>query len=104
MRYDILLVVRIILLLGAALGSTIFVLDYLRTVNLKNPHARLVIVLNAAIAAIVWPALFRAMGFVLWEAWLYLTIVSFVIVDICLWYQLVLLGRARKLDKLDELQ
>lgn len=90
----------IILLIIGAVGSLIFVVDYLRSANLQLSYTRLMITLNAAISGILWIAVLRRFDIIAETAsWNYIRLVLFIIVDIAIWYQLVLLRRMRGASK-----
>lgn len=85
------------LLLGTgAAASGVFVLDYLRTADLKLPYARQTIALNAAIAGVLLLSILRKAGVVTSMKSIYLQMALFAIVDVALIAQQVLLRRLRK--------
>lgn len=88
--------IYITILAIGAVGSFTFVVDYLRTADLDLPYTRLVVTLNLAISGILSIATLSRLGFLEVSPFVtWVQIVLLLIVDVTIWYQLVLLRRIR---------
>jgi hypothetical protein len=81
-----------------ALACAVFFFDYLRTAQFRLPYARLILVLNGAIAGVLSITLLRRVGVISLgsTSWTILQLLLFVVIDSALIYQIVLLYRARR--------
>ncbi len=85
---------RVLKFIGAV-SSAVFVVDYLRTVNLQSSYARVVLLLNFAISSVLWISILRdILPGGLWRASIILLL--FALVDIALISQIFLLHKSRR--------
>lgn len=77
-----------------------FVLDYIRTADLRNTYTRQLLILNGALFLVFLIVLLAGLGVLAVTNVLYAVYISaFLVVDSALIYQWVLLRRARNLEK-----
>lgn len=78
-----------------AFAATWFVIDYLRTANLRSFFAKTLLLLNGGIAIVLWLAVIRRM-FEVNGWWTVLSLIAFTTVDLMLIMQVYLLRKTRK--------
>lgn len=85
----------------AMTGCIVFVADYVRTVDWHDPFAQVVIALNSAIAGVLIITVMRGFAIIAADWWRYVSLGFFVVVDIAIWTQWVLLRRYRHASRDD---
>jgi hypothetical protein len=90
-----------ILLSVGMLGSLVFVIDYLRTINFADMYARVILTLNVGIAGVLFISILRRYHLVHDDFSFVTMIVLFVWIDYALWYQWYLLRKLRKEGRKD---
>jgi hypothetical protein len=89
-------IISFIILGVGALGATVFIIDYLRTVDLGRPVSRMILSINTGIATILWIHILRRILGEVHNFWFIVSVVMFILVDFCIWYQWYLLRKLRK--------